>query len=38
MNSKYKPTIGLESTHPKDIPSEHSEIPVGILKTGSTRM
>ena len=28
MNSKYKPTIGLESTHPKDIPSEHSEIPV----------
>ena len=28
MNSKYKPTIGLESTHHKDIPSEHSEIPV----------
>ena len=26
--SKYSPTIGIESTNPKDMPPEHSEIPV----------
>ena len=25
---KYKPTIGINSTFPKDMPDEHSEIPV----------
>jgi len=25
---KYKPTIGINSTLPKDMPNEHSEIPV----------
>ena len=27
-NFKYEPTIGIESTNPKDMPTEHSEIPV----------
>ena len=27
-NSNYEPTIGLESTNPKDMPKDHSEIPV----------
>ena len=25
---KYEPTVGVESTNPKDMPVEHSEIPV----------
>jgi len=25
---KYEGTIGLSSTHPKDMPEEHSELPV----------
>tara|TARA_Y100000590_G_scaffold168928_1_gene193198 strand:+ start:212 stop:769 length:558 start_codon:yes stop_codon:yes gene_type:complete len=28
MNSKYKPTIGIETARPKKMPREHSEIPV----------
>ena len=28
MNSKYKPTVGIESTDPKNMPKEHGEIPV----------
>ena len=25
---KYKNTIGIESTYPKDMPSDHRELPV----------
>ena len=25
---KYKNTVGIESTYPKDMPKDHSEIPV----------
>ena len=28
MNSKHKPTVGIETTNPKSLPKEHSEIPV----------
>lgn len=28
MNSKHKPTVGIETTNPKSMPKEHSEIPV----------
>ena len=28
MNCKYKPTVGIETTNPKNMPEEHSEIPV----------
>ena len=28
MNSKHKPTVGIESTDPKNMPKEHGEIPV----------
>ena len=27
-DNKYENTIGIESTHPKDMPKEHGEIPV----------
>ena len=25
---KYEPTVGIHSTNPNDMPSDHSEIPV----------
>ena len=25
---KYEPTVGIKSTNPKDMPEDHSEIPV----------
>ena len=28
MNSKYKPTIGIETTNPKNMPKDHADIPV----------
>tara|TARA_B100001964_G_scaffold224831_1_gene272035 strand:- start:136 stop:693 length:558 start_codon:yes stop_codon:yes gene_type:complete len=28
MNSKHKPTVGIESTNPKNMPKEHGEISV----------
>ncbi len=28
MNSKHKPTVGIETTNPKDMPKDHGEIPV----------
>ncbi len=28
MNSKYKHTIGIETTNPKNMPTDHAEIPV----------
>ena len=28
MDSKHKPTVGIETTNPKSMPKEHSEIPV----------
>ena len=28
MNSKHKPTVGIETTNPKSLPKEHSGIPV----------
>ena len=28
MNSKHKPTVGIETTNPKSLPKEHSKIPV----------
>ena len=27
-DNKYENTVGIESTFPKDVPSEHGEIPV----------
>ena len=35
---KYKNTVGIESTFPKDMPKEHSELPVGIQKIGFMKM
>ena len=26
--TKYEPTVGIESTNPKDMPNDHAEIPV----------
>ena len=28
MNSKHKPTVGIETTNPKNMPKEHTEIPL----------